>query len=105
MEVLHLNEESFKQTLATNKVVLVDFFATWCGPCKMLAPVLDEVCKEVGEEFVIGKVDVDESFEIARSFGVMSVPTLIVFKNNEEVDRSIGLKPKPAIIEMLKKHA
>lgn len=104
MEVLHLNEETFKQSLATDKVVLVDFFASWCGPCKMLAPMLEEIRKEVGEEYIIGKVDVDECFELARSFGVMSVPTLVVFKNGEEVDRNIGLKPKPAIIEMLKKH-
>lgn len=103
MEIIHFNEETFKDTLASNKTMLVDFFATWCGPCRMLSPILDEIRQEVDENIVIGKVDVDECFEIARSYGVMSVPTLILFKNGEEVNRIIGLKPKQAILEMIKK--
>ncbi|MBQ0017216.1 MAG: thioredoxin, partial [Clostridiales bacterium] len=72
MEVLHFNEDTFKETINGDKLVLVDFYATWCGPCKMLAPMLDEIRAEMGEEIVIGKVDVDQNFEVARSYGVMS---------------------------------
>lgn len=102
MDIIHFNEDSFKEAISSNKKVLVDFYATWCGPCKMLAPILEEVRKEVGEDVIIGKIDVDEAFEIARNFGVMSVPTLIVFKNGEEVNRSIGFKQKEAILDLLK---
>lgn len=103
MEIIHFNEDSFKDTLASNNTMLVDFYATWCGPCRMLSPILDEIRQEVGENIIIGKVDVDECFEIARSYGVMSVPTLILFKNGEETKRIIGLKPKQAILDMINK--
>lgn len=102
MEIVQFNENSFKEALGSNKKVLVDFFATWCGPCKMLAPILEEIRQEVGEDVIIGKVDVDDNFDLARSYGIMSVPSLIVFSNGEEKSRTIGLKPKKAILEMLK---
>lgn len=102
MEIIHFNDDSFKEALATNKTVLVDFYATWCGPCKMLAPVLEEISQELTDDYIIGKVDVDENFDLARSYGIMSVPTLLVFKKGEESVRSIGLKPKQAILDMLK---
>ncbi len=102
MQIIHFNENSFKEALASNKTILVDFYATWCGPCKMLSPVLEEIRQEVSEDIVIGKIDVDENFDIARSYGIMSVPTLLVFKKGEESLRSIGLKPKQAILDMLK---
>lgn len=100
-QVIHFNEDTFKEALQSDKVVLVDFFATWCGPCKMLAPIIEEVRKEVGEEFIIGKVDVDECFDIARTYGIMSVPTLIIFEKGEEQERIVGLKPKSAIVGIL----
>lgn len=102
MEIIQFNENSFKEALSSNKTVLVDFYATWCGPCKMLSPILEEIRQEVGEEIIIGKVDVDDNFDLARSYGIMSVPSLIVFSKGEEKARSIGLKPKKAILEMLK---
>lgn len=102
MEIIHFNDDSFKEALASNKTVLVDFYATWCGPCKMLAPVLEEISQELTDDYIIGKVDVDEYFDLARSYGIMSVPTLLVFKKGEESLRSIGLKPKQAILDMLK---
>ncbi len=102
MEILQFNENSFKEALNSNKTVLVDFFATWCGPCKMIAPILQEVRDEMGDDIIIGKVDVDDNFDIARSYGIMSVPTLLVFKNGEETLRSIGFQPKQAILDMLK---
>lgn len=103
MEIIHFNEETFRDTLASNKTMLVDFYATWCGPCRMLSPILDEIRQEVGGNIVIGKVDVDECFDVARTYGVMSVPTLILFKNGEEDKRIIGLKPKQAILDMINK--
>ena len=103
MEIIHFNEETFRDILATKKTMLVDFYATWCGPCRMLSPILDEIRQEVGDDVVIGKVDVDECFDVARTYGVMSVPTLILFKNGEEEKRSIGLKPKQAILDMINK--
>lgn len=103
MELKHLNEKEFKE-LVTNskKTVLVDFFATWCGPCKMLAPVLEGVQDEVGDSAQIYKVDIDECMDLAKSFGIMSVPTMIVFKDGQEVNRLVGLRPKNLILEALK---
>ena len=104
MEIIHFDEESLREALASKKTVLIDFFATWCGPCKMLSPILDEIAGGMTDDkVIIGKVDVDENFEIAKSYGIMSVPTLVLCKNGEEIDRSIGLKSKAAIVEMLKK--
>lgn len=81
--------------------VLVDFFATWCGPCKMLAPTLDEVAGEVAGKAVIYKLDIDESPEIAQRYGVMSVPTLIAFENGQVKTQAVGVQPKQAILKML----
>ncbi len=86
--------------LGSEKPVLVDFFATWCGPCKMLAPVLEEVEAE-HPEVAFFKLDVDQSPEIANRYGVMSIPTLILFKNGEEADKSVGYMPKEDIEEFL----
>lgn len=103
MEVINFNEESFKEALSSKKKVFVDFYAKWCGPCKMLSPVIEEIASERDDSILIGKVDVDECFDIARSYGVLSVPTLILFNaEGEEELRSIGLKPKQAIVDMLK---
>ena len=81
--------------------VLVDFFATWCGPCKMLAPTLDQVAAEVAGRAKVVKVDIDASPELAQRFGVMSVPTLAVFKGGKLVNQAVGVQPKPAIMGLL----
>ncbi|MGN0798279.1 MAG: thioredoxin [Christensenellales bacterium] len=99
MELEHLNNETFEKAIKGAKTpVLVDFFATWCGPCKMLAPILQAVQEEIGEKAKIYKLDVDEGMDIAKQFGVMSVPTMIIFKDGEEVDRLVGLRSKSEII-------
>ena len=81
-----LTEENFDRVLKDNAVVAVDFWATWCGPCKMLAPVIEELASDFDGKAVIGKVDVDENESLAMRFGIMSIPTVLIFKNGEMVD-------------------
>ncbi|HZK22060.1 MAG TPA: thioredoxin [Oscillospiraceae bacterium] len=101
MSVLTLNKDNFtKEVLESDVPVLVDFWASWCGPCKMLSPILDEAANEV-QGAKIGKVNVDEEPELARQFRVMSIPTMVVFKNGEVVQTSVGVKPKNEILAML----
>lgn len=100
-ELKHINTDEFNDLVIDKKEkVLVDFYASWCGPCKMLAPILEEISKEVDVQ--ICSVDVDDNFDLAKSYGVMSVPTLILFNNGIEVKRAIGLKNKDFILDMLK---
>ena len=94
------SEEFEEKVLKNQKPVLVDFFATWCGPCKMLAPILEQVATEQ-DACEIVKVDVDEAMDIAKNYGIMSVPTMILFKNGEEVDRATGLRQKSQILSMI----
>lgn len=101
MTVLKL-EEFKEKVLNSNVPVLVDFFATWCGPCKIVGPVLEDVAEEVGDSAFVCKVDVDESPELASEYGVMSVPTLVVFKDGKEVNRAAGVRLKNDLLEMLK---
>ena len=93
------SKEFEKEVLKSNKKVLVDFFATWCGPCKMLAPILEQVQGETDVEIV--KVDIDESMDLARKYGIMSVPTMILFENGEEKDRVTGLRQKSQILSFI----
>lgn len=103
MELRHINEEEFDKLVKnSNKTVLVDFFATWCGPCKMLTPILEGIQDEVKDNVDIFKVDIDECMDLAKSFGIMSVPTMIVFKGGEEVNRLVGLRPKNLILQAIK---
>ena len=98
MEVT-ITKENFEQVvLKSDKPVLVDFWATWCGPCKMLSPIIEEVRKETEGKAVVGKINVDEQQELAMQFGVMSIPTLLVFKNGEIVKKQIGFIPKQAVL-------
>ena len=101
-DIQHINKDNFNELVIDSKTpVLVDFFATWCGPCKMLAPILEQVAEEMGDKVVIAKADIDECMELAQEYGIMSVPTMILFKEGAEVSRNIGFRGKPQIVEMI----
>jgi thioredoxin 1 len=103
MTISHVTDSNFAAETGAG-VVLADFWAPWCGPCKMIAPVLEELDSEMGDKVKIVKLDVDENQETAAKFGVMSIPTLLVFKNGEVVDKVVGFQPKDALASVLEKH-
>ena len=101
MAVVTITKENFEQeVLQSTKPVLLDFWASWCGPCRMLSPVVDEVAEE-RTDVKVGKVNVDEQPELAGEFGVMSIPTLLVFKNGKLVDQAVGARPKAGVLDLL----
>lgn len=103
MSVLKLSEENFeKEVLNSNKIVLVDFFANWCGPCKMMSPIIDQIAEELGENIKVGKVDVDENQGLASKYDVMTIPTIIIYKEGKIVKTYIGVTSKEEIINDLK---
>ena len=103
MSVITITKENFEEKVLQSTVpVLVDFWASWCGPCRMVSPVIDQIAQESDGSYAVGKVNVDEQPELAVQFGVMSIPTLIVFKNGEVAAKNIGVIPKPGILNMLK---
>lgn len=99
MAVLKLNEANFSEVTG-NGTVLVDFYADWCGPCKMMAPVVAEISEERGD-ITVGKVNVDECPALAQQFGVMSIPMLVVFKNGQAAESVVGFRPKKDILSLL----
>ena len=101
MKPIELTSENFKQIISSSKPVLVDFWAVWCGPCRMLSPVVDEIAEE-GGDFVIAKVNVDNEPLIANEYSISAIPTLLVFKNGEVVNKSVGVISKAEILAMLK---
>lgn len=105
MAVLHLDGEEFAKTIKTSdKPVLVDFWAPWCGPCRMLAPILEEVEQDLGSKITVAKVNVDENQELAQQFQIMSIPAMMIFKDGKAVDSMVGLMPKDRIVAYLNKH-
>ena len=102
--VQHFNQSAFEAAIAGDQPVLVDFWATWCGPCRMIAPVIEQVAAEYEGRVVVGKVDVDEESALAAKFGVMSIPTLIVLKGGKVVEQAVGARGKDAVAAMIERH-
>lgn len=98
---VHFNKEGFDKALAGRQLMMVDFWADWCGPCKMLAPVIEGLGDEYEGKAVVGKINVDEEQELAIRYGVMSIPTVIFFKDGEEVARKVGVLPADQFTEVL----
>ena len=102
--VIHIgSEEAFDKLMAGGTPVLVDFWATWCGPCRMIAPIVEEIANEYAGKVVVAKVDVDEMGELAQRYRIMNIPTLMLFKQGQLVDKAIGARPKAALEQMLNK--
>ena len=95
------NQNFEREVLQSDVPVLLDFWASWCGPCRMLSPVVEEILNEYFSKIKVGKVNVDEQSELAQKFGIMSIPTLMVFKDGKHIDTKIGVRPKTEIISML----
>ena len=93
---------NFTELLQDSKLVIVDFWATWCGPCRMLSPILDEVEEEMSDKISVVKVNVDDADEIAAQYRIMSIPTLLFFKNGQVVAKTVGAMPKPTLVEKIK---
>ena len=103
MAEIVLSEQNFEEEVLKSEIpVLVDFWATWCGPCRMLAPTIAKIAEEQEGVIKVGKVDVDEEPELAAKYGIASIPTLMVFKNGEIVNKAVGVQSKPMIEDMLK---
>ncbi len=101
MSVLTVNNENFEsEVLTSEKPVLLDFWASWCGPCRMVSPIVDEIAEE-NPQYLVGKVNVDEQNELAAKFGVMSIPTLVVLKDGKVVNQMVGAAPKQRILTLL----
>ena len=104
MALQHYNKESFDKSLSVGKLMMVDFWANWCGPCRMLGPVVEQLADQYEGKAEVGKVDVDEQGELAMRYGVMSIPTVIFFKDGKEIDRKVGVMPGDAFVQTLEKN-
>lgn len=100
MSVLSVNKNNFHSVKASDKPVLLDFYADWCGPCRMVSPLVDEIAEE-NPQYLVGKINVDQEPELAQAFGVSSIPMLVVMKNGKIIQKSIGARPKSQILAML----
>lgn len=103
MAIIHVTDQSFASNI-NEGLVLVDFWAPWCGPCKMIAPLLEEIDSEMGDKVKIVKLNTDENPETTSDFGVMSIPTLMFFKDGEPVEKVIGYQPKEVLTDLISKH-
>ena len=100
MSALHVHQENFNEIIKGGKPVLLDFYADWCGPCRMVAPIVEEIANE-RDDIIVGKVNVDEQGELAQAYDVMSIPTLIVLKDGKVANQATGARPKAAILALL----
>ena len=99
--MIQFNKESFDKALGEGKLMMVDFWASWCGPCRMLGPVIDKLAEQYEGKVISGKVNVDDEQELAIRYGVMSIPTVIFFKDGKEIDRKVGVMPEAAYTAVL----
>ena len=102
MSVKKINEKEFKEIISNNDKVLIDCYADWCGPCKMISPIIDELSEEI-KNCKFYKLNVDEAEEVSREYGIMSIPTILIFENKEEKERIIGFKPKEELESIINK--
>ena len=100
MSILNVNKNNFEQIRNSDKPVLLDFYADWCGPCRMVSPLVEQIAEE-NPLYLVGKINVDSEPEIAQAFGIVSIPTLVVLKNGKIAAQSVGAKPKQKILAML----
>ena len=102
--MLRLNKTTFEENLNAGGVLVVDFWAVWCGPCRMLAPIFEQVAESLGGEATLGKLNIDDNMPVAQKYSVMSIPTIIVFKGGKEVERIVGLRQKNQLIDIINKY-
>ena len=100
MSVITVNKNNFEEIKNSGRTVLLDFYADWCGPCRMVSPIVDEIAEE-NPQYTVGKINVDNETELAQMFGVMSIPTLVVLKDGKVANKSVGARPKDEILDML----
>lgn len=98
---LEITDTSFGEVIKTDKLVIIDFWAAWCGPCKTMSPIIDELAQDYEGKAVVGKIDVDNNPGVTAQFGIRNIPTILFFKNGEMVDRQVGLVPKPILVEKI----
>ena len=104
MSVLHINDDNYEAEIAgCDGIAMLDFWAGWCGPCKAIAPIIDEIADEVDGKYLVGKVDVDECPQLTAKFGVMSIPTIVVLSKGKELARTVGTQSKQKLLDMLTK--
>lgn len=101
MPAIHINENNYNRIIDTEKPVLIDFYASWCSPCRMQSPIIDELSEEINDNAVVAKLDVDRNPELAEQYAVMSIPTLLVLKRGRVVERRTGVTPKIKLLSML----
>lgn len=104
MAITEVSSSNISNVLSNDLPVLIDFWAPWCGPCRMVSPIVDELADELAGKLVVAKCNVDDNQDLAMKYGVMSIPTLVIFKGGEEVNRIVGALPKPALLAELQKH-
>lgn len=100
-KTVEITDANFHEIINSGKTVLIDFWATWCGPCLMIAPTIEEIANEAGEDLIVGKLDVDANPQVSMQLGIRSIPTLMVFKNGQVKATQIGVVPKATILKML----
>ena len=101
MALQTITTSTFDQIINDTKPVLVDFWAAWCGPCRMLGPIVEELASEVGDKAIVGKVNVDEEPQLAARYGISTIPTILVFQNGEVIQKSVGVRPKEELKSLL----